>query len=455
MVKILRSARTQHAEPPARIVSPLLAEPEQGITVASLLALQRSAGNQAVVQRLTTAEAYPQGQGSRYANRRNIETDVAMMDFGLAEGAKYEDLDDGPCLEVPVAAGNPVRVGVKFAGLASTAQYVPTQFTLDWTTKPPTVTVTVHAGVEKKALNAALHREFNEIVYRVRADAAGQNDDNAQAQRAVFVPGPTPANAVLTANDRATALELKAVWDAENGDAVEKKETARMRAVLAQAGLGAIQALPISDKKITALLDVGFKLKEIVQLQANREQSAFAQANAGVQRADVIFGAEEIAHLLRPRFPDTTFAGAGISGGHLESELLAFVAGHAELLLVPAGAAGGYSKYHQYRWTQGTPKPTTNLPVIGQPPPAGWELARDDDGNPIPKTTFTSIQPFLRDAITAFQSWTTSQPDSVTKKSNGEFGLKAPAALANGQSFGGWFKFEDDKWTLNTIFPLV
>jgi hypothetical protein len=426
------------------------------MTPDALLALQRTAGNRAVIQRLTSEEAYPKGKGSRYAKLDNLEADVAEMrtTLGLVEGATLGWSDAGFQLDVPVGTdATPTPVGIAFETRKTTETYVPTSFTLD--VKAAAATITVHGAIEKAALKQALTRELNEIAFRVKASAGAADPaatDTAQAQRGVFASGPTPPGATLTANDRATLLELKAIWDSE-----AKKDSPRMTGVLAKAGLDTIHTLAWDDKKLVEMRKAGFADDEILLMQANRQASIFKQGNPALQQQNVIFGAEQIGHLLMPEYRESTFAGAGLSGGHLESELIAFAARDKRVHLVDAGTAGPYRKYHQYRWMGKLPKPTTDLPVLGQPPPQGWEMAMDD-GKPLPKSTFTDIQAFMHDALTAFQAWI-AKPENKTnaEKTNGDFGLSNDPAEANGQRFAGWMGYDSakKKWTIKTIFPLV
>jgi hypothetical protein len=433
-----------------------LAPEVRRITPDALLALQRTAGNRAVIQRLTSEEAYPKGKGSRYAKLDNLETDVADMrtTFALAEGATLGWSDAGFQLDVPVGTdAAPKPVTIVFESSKATEAYVPTSFTLD--VKAAVATIKVHGAIEKAALKQALTRELNEIAFRVKASAGTADPaatDAAQAQRRVFAPGATPPDATLTANDSATLLELKAIWDSE-----PTKDSPRMIGVLAKAGLDAIHTLAWGDKKLVEMRKAGFADDDILLMQANRQASIFKHGNAGLQQKSVIFGAEQIGHLLMPEYRESTFAGAGLSGGHLESELIGFAARHERVHLVDAGTAGPYRKYHQYRWTGALPKPTTDVPVLGQPTPQGWEMAMDD-GKPLPKSTFTDIQAFMRDALTAFQAWIAKPENKANaEKTNGDFGLSNDPAEANGQRFAGWMGYDSKqkKWTIKTIFPLV
>jgi hypothetical protein len=425
------------------------------MTPDTLLALQRTAGNRAVIQRLTSEEAYPKGQGSRYAKLDNLEVDVADMrtNLALAESATLAWSDAGFQLDVPVATGPPKPVRIVLESLKASEPYVPTSFTLDVGTA--VATIKVHGKIEKAALKQALTRELNEITFRVKASAGATNPaavDAAQAQRGVFVSGPTPADATLTANDRATLLELKAIWDSE-----PKKDSPRMTGVLAKAGLDAIHTLARDDKKLVELRNGGFTDDDILLMQSNRQAGIFKQGNPGLQQQNVIFGAEQIGHLLEPEYWESTFAGSGLSGGHVESKLLAFAARHERVHLVDAGTAGTYHKYHQYRWKDPLPKPTTDLPVLGQPPPPGWEMAMNGN-KPLPKSTFTDIQAFMRDALTAFQAWIANPANKTNaEKTNGDFGLTNDPPEANGQKFAGWMGYDTKQktWTIKTIFPLV
>jgi hypothetical protein len=95
---------------------------------------------------------------------------------------------------------------------------VPTTYVLTQTKASWTATFTVHAKLPPASLKAGLTREFNEIAFRISsAVAEGGTTAAGDVPRKVFIDNPAAQDAP-TANDRATALEIKAVWDGDDAD---------------------------------------------------------------------------------------------------------------------------------------------------------------------------------------------------------------------------------------------
>jgi len=409
-----------------------------------------------VIRRLTSAEVFPAGSGTRYSKIANFWKDVAPVD-DLPGGATFAPSDMEPSeglITVPVGVDDPpITVALKFT-MATTGTYVPTQFTLTENHGVWTAAVSVFQSVTPGNLMPALTREFTEIALRVKAAAGnGGTPVAGDGDRAVFVPGPTPHGTAATSNDRATALSLVSLWKT----ASENLEDPRVKKALDDAGLGNPRLLPPTDVKFRHLEEAG-GFDMMTALLAPSHEKTFT--DAGGFPAKVVPAADLFSHLITPEFVPGTFATTGLKGGHLEP-ILKQVAEKSQVHLVQVGAQGTYRKYHQYRWTGvGAMPAPADRPTAASPPSPNWTLAKDDADAPVPKSTFTDLQVFLRDALAAFQSWTTVNPVVAVGKANGDFGLSTPAAisLTTGQNFGGYYDYSaagGGSWTIRTIFPIL
>ncbi len=148
------------------------------------------------------------------------------------------------------------------------------------------------------------------------------------------------------------------------------------------------------------------------QIHAEAALAGSNPANDPTNVATHIITPEVIEHLIAIEArPPGDFQTMGLSGGHDEQRLLAWVRAHPEYAVASSaglvetdvdvfgrGYALQFRRYHQYRWTGAAAAPTDRLL---RPPNSlvNWQRAN------VPKTTVHGLIPFLHDARAAYLAW--------------------------------------------------
>ncbi len=159
---------------------------------------------------------------------------------------------------------------------------------------------------------------------------------------------------------------------------------------------------------------------------------------------------DTIAHILRPTpNPRSVFLSSGISGGHLDENLKAFLDANPQFAVVLQSqvSVGGvtYRHYKQYRWNGAGAPPRPGdaaYPTPGGPIDASWEVAA------YPKTTFDDAGAYLSNASAQFDAWrATLSPADLAKP------MRGPRIIGTSPKLGVHFDFTPpDVWKVHTVF---
>ena len=298
------------------------------------------------------------------------------------------------------------------------AQYELTRDSSGWQAK-----IEVNETLHRRDIPFVVGHELDEIALIVRQEPASDAAMLAQARASLFKPGSTSIN--VTAHDRAAARELCALWEdyqhppRRTDSASIKKRGDRLLRMLEAMGLK--ESVYIFDKLrvLRAEGAAGKLLRQIGIPEALKNytgSAGFHSLQAKYPSLRSIIDEDLISHLMIPLDPGyRPFLGAGIQGGHHDGLLNDFVNNHPKIVIVKEAEkiAGGivYRKYSQYRFLGSGPKPTPHdkrFPKAGDAAAgtyhSDWIVAKQG-GMPRPKTTFSSLPPFLLVVDEVWHHW--------------------------------------------------